>query len=82
MELLDQLEHEVQTLIRWKADKQAEGLEIDALKARVHDLEAENQSLAEALELERRNSKAVLARVDALLTKLRAERESVDPDNA
>ena len=44
MELLDQLEHEVQTLIRWKSERLADKSEIDALKAKVRELEAENQS--------------------------------------
>ncbi len=82
MEILDQLEHEVQQLIRWKAEHAASELEINALKARVRDLEAENKSLADTLELERRSNKAVLARVDSLLAKLRAERESAGFGNA
>ena len=82
MELLDQLEHEVQTLIRWKSERLADKSEIDALKAKVRELEAENQSLADTLELERRSNKTVLARVDALLTKLRAEQDPADSGNA
>ena len=76
MELLDQLEREVQGLIERAASGGSHQEELAHLRARVYDLEAENKSLADTLELERRSNKTVLARVDQMLARLRAERES------
>ena len=76
MELLDQLEREVRGLIERAASGGADQSELAALRARIYDLEAENKSLADTLELERRSNKTVLARVDQMLARLRAERES------
>ncbi len=76
MELLDQLENQVQSLLTKLAAQGADQAELAELRAKCQKLEAENKSITDTLELERRSNKAVLQRVDTLLAKLKSARES------
>lgn len=76
MELLDRLEYQVRNLLKKYEAAQPDTAELDDLRARCRDLEAENKSLMDTLELERRSNKAVLQKVDQLLAKLKSARES------
>jgi hypothetical protein len=76
MELLDQLELKVEDLLKRLSEVNSGGAELESLRVRCRDLEAENKSLTDTLELERRSNKTVLMRVDQLLARLKAERES------
>ena len=76
MELLDQLEKQVHNLLAKLAAQGASQDELMELRARCQKLEAENKSITDTLELERRSNKAVLQRVDTLLAKLKSARES------
>lgn len=76
MELLDQLELKVEDLMKRLSEVSSGGAELESMRARCRDLEAENKSLTDTLELERRSNKTVLMRVDQLLARLKAERES------
>jgi len=76
MELLDQLELKVEDLLKRLSEVNSGGAELESLSVRCRDLEAENKSLTDTLELERRSNKTVLMRVDQLLARLKAERES------
>lgn len=76
MELLDRLELEVGNLINRLSETKSDTTELAHLRIRCKDLEAENKSLADTLELERRSNKTVLRRVDQLLANLKAKRDS------
>lgn len=76
MELLDQLEKQVHNLLAKLASQGDSQEELAELRARCQKLEAENKSITDTLELERRSNKAVLQRVDTLLAKLKSARES------
>ena len=76
MELLDQLEKQVHNLLAKLAAQGASQDELMELRARCQKLEAENKSITDTLELERRSNKAVLQRVDTLLAKLKSARDS------
>ena len=76
MELLDQLEKQVHNLLAKLATQGADQVELAELRARCQQLEAENKSITDTLELERRSNKAVLQRVDTLLAKLKSARDS------
>ena len=54
----------------------AQLLQLAELRTRCQKLEAENKSITDTLELERRSNKAVLQRVDTLLAKLKSARDS------
>ena len=76
MELLDQLEKQVHNLLAKLEAQGADQAELVELRARCQKLEAENKSITDTLELERRSNKAVLQRVDTLLAKLKSARDS------
>ncbi len=75
MELIDQLELKVESILKSLSEARSGLDELEALRIRCRDLEAENKSLMDTLELERRSSKTVLMRVDQLLARLKAERD-------
>ena len=76
MELLDQLEKQVHNLLAKLEAQGADQAELAELRTRCQKLEAENKSITDTLELERRSNKAVLQRVDTLLAKLKSARDS------
>ena len=76
MELLDQLEKKVHNLLAKLEAQGANQVELAELRARCQKLEAENKSITDTLELERRSNKAVLQRVDTLLAKLKSARDA------
>ena len=76
MELIDQLELKIESILKSLSEARSGLDELEALRARCSDFEAENKSLMDTLELERRSNKAVLTRVDQLLARLKAERDA------
>lgn len=76
MELLDQLELEVESLLVRLSEIKSDTTELSLLRDRCKNLEAENKSLVDTLDLERRSNKTVLTRVDQLIAKLKTERDS------
>ena len=75
MELIDQLELKVESILKSLSEARSGLDELETLRIRCRDLEAENKSLMDTLDLERRSSKTVLMRVDQLLARLKAERD-------